>query len=73
MTALTKLTNEGQIDRVIRVVVGAVVLSLAFVGPETAWGLLGLIPLATGALGICPIYTMLGINTCQKGDCPDAA
>ncbi len=56
--------NEGAIDRVLRVIVGAGVLSLAFVGPHTPWGYLGLVPLLTGLVGMCPLYAILGINTC---------
>lgn len=56
--------NEGALDRTLRVVLGAAILSLVFVGPQTPWGLLGLIPLATGAIGSCPVYTLLGLNTC---------
>lgn len=56
--------NEGSVDRTIRVVAGLAVLSLVFVGPQTLWGLLGLIPLATGLMGSCPAYSLLGINTC---------
>ncbi|MDO8296589.1 MAG: DUF2892 domain-containing protein [Caulobacter sp.] len=62
-------TNEGGLDRVLRVIVGLGVLSLAFVGPHTAWGYLGLIPLLTGVVGFCPLYAILGVNTCgvRKG------
>jgi hypothetical protein len=56
--------NEGLVDRILRVVVGAGVLSLAFVGPQTPWAYLGLIPLATGLVGFCPLYALLGVNTC---------
>ena len=56
--------NEHPIERGIRVILGIGVLSLAFVGPQTAWGWLGLVPLATGLLGSCPIYTLFGISTC---------
>ena len=56
--------NEGAIDRVLRVVVGAGILSLAFIGPQTPWAYLGLVPLVTGLVGFCPLYAMLGINTC---------
>jgi len=55
--------NEATIDRVIRVVLGVLVLSLTVVGPHTLWGLLGLVPLATGLLGSCPLYTLLGVST----------
>lgn len=56
--------NEGMIDRGLRIAVGAGVLSLAFVGPQTPWGYVGLIPLLTGLVGFCPLYAILGINTC---------
>jgi len=56
--------NEGTVDRALRVVVGLVLLSLAFVGPETPWGFLGVVPLLTGLLGTCPLYSILGIRTC---------
>lgn len=58
--------NEHPIERTIRVVIGIVLLSLVFVGPKTMWGLLGIIPLATGLLGSCPLYTLFGISTCPK-------
>lgn len=56
--------NEGSLDRVIRVLAGAVILSLALVGPHTPWGYVGIVPLLTGLVGFCPLYTLLGINTC---------
>jgi hypothetical protein len=56
--------NEHQIERALRVVAGLALLSLVFVGPHTLWGLLGLVPLATGLIGSCPIYTVLGFSTC---------
>ena len=56
--------NEGTIDRVLRVVVGAGVLSLVFVGPQTAWGWIGIVPLLTGIVGYCPASSLLGISTC---------
>lgn len=57
-------TNEHPVERVVRVVIGLAVLSLVFWGPETMWGLLGAVPLATGLLGSCPLYTLLGLSTC---------
>lgn len=57
-------TNEGTIDRFLRVTVGVVLVSLVFVGPKTPWGWLGLVPIATGLLGSCPLYSILGISTC---------
>jgi hypothetical protein len=56
--------NEGTADRALRVSVGLVLVSLVFLGPQTPWGLLGLIPITTGLLGSCPAYTLLGISTC---------
>ncbi len=56
--------NEGGLDRILRVLVGLAVLSLAFVGPKTPWAYLGLVPLLTGAIGYCPLYSILGLNTC---------
>ena len=58
--------NEHTIDRVIRIVLGLVILSLTFLVP-TWWGLLGAIPLATGIVGFCPLYRLAGISTCATG------
>lgn len=58
--------NIHSIERVIRVIVGLVIISLVFIGPQSAWGWLGLIPVATGLSGWCPPYSILGINTCKK-------
>jgi hypothetical protein len=56
--------NEHPAERVLRVALGLGLLSLTFLGPKTPWGYLGLVPLATGLLGTCPLYTMLGFSTC---------
>jgi len=56
--------NEGTLDRGLRIGLGLLLLSLVVVGPRTLWGLVGLIPLATGLLGSCPAYTLLGVRTC---------
>ncbi len=58
--------NIHPVERGIRVVVGLVLVSMAFVGPQNPWFLLGLIPVATGLMGWCPPYAMLGISTCSK-------
>lgn len=55
--------NEGSIDRVLRVLVGSVLLSLVFFGPHTWLGLLGIVPLLTGIVGVCPLYRVLGLST----------
>ena len=56
--------NEGTVDRILRVIAGIGLLSLTVLGPKTAWGLVGLVPLVTGLAGTCPLYTLLGLNTC---------
>jgi len=56
--------NEGTVDRVLRVLVGLVLISLVFIGPQTLWGWVGVLPLVTGIAGICPAYALLGISTC---------
>lgn len=58
--------NIHPVERVVRVVGGVAVSSLAFWGPQSLWFLLGLIPVATGALGWCPPYALLGISTCPR-------
>lgn len=57
-------TNVGGIDRTLRIVIGLVLIALVFVGPKTAWGWVGIVPLATGLLRTCPLYSLLGANTC---------
>jgi hypothetical protein len=57
-------TNVGGLDRIARIVIGLVLLSLVFVGPQSLWGLVGLVPLLTGLFGTCPLYTLIGLNTC---------
>ena len=58
--------NVGGIDKVLRIVLGAGLLALVFVleGDARWWGLVGLVPLATGLIGFCPLYPLLGLNTC---------
>lgn len=62
--------NEGKVDRGIRVILGLALLSMVFVGPQTALGWIGLVPLVTGLVGMCPVYSLLGLNTCPRdGNC----
>ena len=56
--------NEGVIDRAVRILLGLALISLVYVGPKTAWGWIGLLPLATGIIGFCGLYALLGIKTC---------
>jgi hypothetical protein len=57
------MVNEGTLDRVVRVVIGLALVSLVFVGPKSLWGLVGIVPLATGLLGFCPLYRIAGLRT----------
>ena len=58
--------NIHPVERAVRVGGGLVLVSLAFIGPANPWFLLGLVPVATGLMGWCPPYAMLGISTCPK-------
>jgi fatty acid desaturase len=57
--------NEQMIERAVRLVIGLALISLVFVGPRTLWGLVGVVPLLTGAIGSCPLYTLFGFSTCS--------
>ena len=57
--------NEGTLDRTIRIVLGLSMISLVYLGPKTAWGWIGILPLATGLIGFCGLYSVLGLNTCR--------
>jgi hypothetical protein len=57
-------TNEGTVDRVLRIAAGLALIGMAVMGVVGPWGYIGVVPLLTGAIGMCPLYTVLGINTC---------
>jgi len=57
--------NIGTVDRILRVVVGLILIALVFVGPQTPWGWIGVVPLLTALTGFCLPYKLLGINTCS--------
>ena len=57
--------NLGTVDRLLRLVVGLGLIALVFVGPQTAWGWIGVVPLVTALAGNCPVYSLLGFNTCS--------
>ena len=57
--------NIHPIERGLRIAIGVILISLAFIGPANKWFLPGIVPLLTGFLGWCPPYQILGINTCQ--------
>jgi hypothetical protein len=58
-------TNEGTVDRALRVAVGLTLIALAATDTIGLWGYVGVVPLVTGAVGYCPLYGMLGINSCS--------
>lgn len=60
--------NIHNVERLLRVIVGVVLILLAFVGLKNPWFLLGFVPLITGILGWCPPYAILGISTCKLKD-----
>jgi hypothetical protein len=62
---LETLKNMGSADRAIRAIVGIVLIALVFVGPQTPWGWIGIIPLATALIGWCPAYNLIGFKTCK--------
>lgn len=65
-------TNIGQLDRILRIGIGALLILLALFGKIGWWGWLGLIPLATGIVRFCPIYPLMRINTCARKNDPEA-
>jgi len=58
-------SNVGGIDRIVRIVLGLVLIGLTVTGTVGVWGWLGVVPLATGAIGWCPPYAIFGFNTCS--------
>lgn len=60
-------TNEGTADRAVRVIAGVALIGLAATQAIGPWGYVGVVPLLTGAVGMCPLYALLGINTCGLG------
>lgn len=58
--------NVGSLDRIIRIFLGILLIAMVFVGPKSAWGWVGLVPLITGLVRWCPAYLPFGISTCRK-------
>jgi len=58
--------NVGSVDKIIRIAAGAGLISLVFIGPQTPWGWIGIVPIATALISWCPLYTIIGLNTCAK-------
>jgi hypothetical protein len=57
-------SNVGGIDRILRIVIGLVLIALTLTGTIGVWGWIGVVPLLTAGLGTCPLYTVLGFSTC---------
>lgn len=57
-------SNVGGIDRILRIVVGVALIALTVAGTIGAWGWIGVVPLVTGLFKFCPLYPILGMNTC---------
>lgn len=62
------MDNVGNLDRFFRAIIGLVLISLVYNGPQTVWGWIGLFPLATAITSFCPVYTLLGVRTRQQAD-----
>jgi hypothetical protein len=58
-------TNIGNIERILRIVIGLALVVLTVMGTLPAWGYIGVVPLATGLMGWCPPYAIFGISTCK--------
>lgn len=67
MTSLFK-NNVGKVDRIIRIILGIVLVGNVFVGIQTVIGWVGLILIVTGIFGTCPLYSITGINTRSLGE-----
>lgn len=59
-------SNVNSIDRILRIVIGLILISLVFIGPKTPWGYAGIILVVTAFLNFCPLYAVLGISTRSK-------
>lgn len=57
--------NVGGIDRVLRIIIGLGLISIVFIGPQTPWGWIGIVPVTTALLGWCPAYSLFGLKTCK--------
>ncbi len=62
--------NIGNLDKIIRILVGLVLIAMVFVGPQTPWGWIGAVVILVALFGWCPLYKVLGISTCKR--CSDS-
>ena len=61
--------NVGAVDRIIRIIIGGVLIALVYVGPRTPWGWIGIVPLVTAIVSWCPLYRVFGLRTCEVSKC----
>jgi len=57
--------NVGTVDKIVRIIIAIALISIVFVGPQTPWGWVGIVPIATALFSFCPLYAILGIKTCK--------
>ena len=60
------MRNQGKIDRMVRIAFGLGLIAMVFVGLQSAWGWLGLVPLLAGVVGFCPLYRLIGVDTVRR-------
>jgi len=60
------MKNVGGIDKILRIIVGLALIAMVFIGPQTVWGWIGIVPLVTGLFNFCPLYPLIGLNTCKE-------
>ena len=58
--------NVGGVDLILRIIIGLGLISLVYVGPQTPWGWIGVIPLLSAIVGFCPAYRLIGLSTCSR-------
>lgn len=63
-------TNVGSVDRIARIAIGVILIALALTGTIGAWGWIGIVPLATGLMRTCPLYSLIGFSSCPMSDRP---
>lgn len=63
--------NVGQLDKILRIIVGLVLIGLTLAGQIGVWGWIGVLPIATGLMGWCPAYTLIGLKTCPTESKPE--
>ena len=63
-------TNVGSVDRIARIAIGIILIALALTGTIGAWGWIGIVPLATGLMRTCPLYSLMGFSSCPMSERP---